>query len=176
MAWRLISDAFTDDRRNGGRHGRRASPASRARLAQGVALADFRRQDLLGHVGEEDVLLVRRRRDLRDRRRIAATITARSPKGWWSATPSAAPGITPASTLRTGEATRAPALNALAVWEVERDEDRIFVQRKREKPKPRGTAHAPSARKNSSSSAAARRALRRPRCCGARTLAAASPC
>src|SRR6185436_18241465 len=39
--------------------------------------------------------------------------------------------------LRTGEATRAPALTALAVWAVERDGDRIFVRGKREQPKPR---------------------------------------
>src|SRR5229473_739667 len=38
--------------------------------------------------------------------------------------------------LRTGEASRPPALNALAVWEVMRDQDRIIVQRKREVPKP----------------------------------------
>ena len=38
--------------------------------------------------------------------------------------------------LRTGEATRAPALNALSVWEVEHEGDRIFVRRKREQPKP----------------------------------------
>ena len=36
--------------------------------------------------------------------------------------------------LRTGEATREPALNALAVWEVEREGERIFVRRKREQP------------------------------------------
>src|SRR6185369_1953711 len=40
--------------------------------------------------------------------------------------------------LRTGEATRAPALNALAVWQVEREGDRLFVRQKREPPKPRG--------------------------------------
>ena len=33
--------------------------------------------------------------------------------------------------LRSGEATRPPALNALAVWDVTRDHDRIIVQRKR---------------------------------------------
>jgi NADPH-dependent 2,4-dienoyl-CoA reductase/sulfur reductase-like enzyme/nitrite reductase/ring-hydroxylating ferredoxin subunit len=41
--------------------------------------------------------------------------------------------------LRTGEATRAPALNPLAVWQVEREGARIFVRQKREQPKPRGT-------------------------------------
>jgi hypothetical protein len=39
--------------------------------------------------------------------------------------------------LRTGEATRAPALTTLAVWQVEHEGDRIFVRQKREQPKPR---------------------------------------
>ena len=38
--------------------------------------------------------------------------------------------------LRSGEATRAPALNALAVWQVEHEGDRIFVRQRREQPKP----------------------------------------
>ncbi len=42
--------------------------------------------------------------------------------------------------LRTGEATRAPALTALAVWQVEHEGGRIFVRHKREAPKPRGKA------------------------------------
>ena len=40
--------------------------------------------------------------------------------------------------LRSGEATRAPALNALTVWQVEHEGGRIFVRQKREQPKPRG--------------------------------------
>ncbi len=40
--------------------------------------------------------------------------------------------------LRTGEATRAPALTALAVWQVEHDGDRIFVRQKHSQPKSRG--------------------------------------
>ena len=42
--------------------------------------------------------------------------------------------------LRTGEATRAPALTPLAVWQVEHEGDRIFVRQKREPSKPRGKA------------------------------------
>src|SRR5271156_5125339 len=40
--------------------------------------------------------------------------------------------------LRSGEVTRAPALRALAVWQVEHEGDRIFVRQRREQPKPRG--------------------------------------
>jgi NADPH-dependent 2,4-dienoyl-CoA reductase/sulfur reductase-like enzyme len=48
--------------------------------------------------------------------------------------------------LRTGEASRAPALNPLAVWNVELDGERIFVRQKREQPKPRvkGAVDAPA--------------------------------
>jgi NADPH-dependent 2,4-dienoyl-CoA reductase/sulfur reductase-like enzyme len=47
--------------------------------------------------------------------------------------------------LRTGEAARAPALNPIAVWKVEREGDRIFVRQKSEQPKPRvkGAVDAP---------------------------------
>src|SRR5688572_31559810 len=40
--------------------------------------------------------------------------------------------------LRTGEATRAPALTPVAVWQVEHEGGRIFVRNKREQPKPHG--------------------------------------
>src|SRR5438128_11724120 len=42
--------------------------------------------------------------------------------------------------LRTGEAVRAPALSALATWEVEREQNRIFVRRKRDEAKSRQRA------------------------------------
>jgi NADPH-dependent 2,4-dienoyl-CoA reductase/sulfur reductase-like enzyme len=47
--------------------------------------------------------------------------------------------------LRTGEATRAPALNPIAIWKVEYEGDRIFVRQKPEQPKPRvkGAVDAP---------------------------------
>src|SRR4029078_217718 len=40
--------------------------------------------------------------------------------------------------LRSGEATRAPALSPPAVWRVEREGARIFVRQSPEPPKPRG--------------------------------------
>jgi NADPH-dependent 2,4-dienoyl-CoA reductase/sulfur reductase-like enzyme len=47
--------------------------------------------------------------------------------------------------LRAGEAARAPAFNALAVWQVEQEGDRIFVREKREQPRPqvKGATDAP---------------------------------
>jgi NADPH-dependent 2,4-dienoyl-CoA reductase/sulfur reductase-like enzyme/nitrite reductase/ring-hydroxylating ferredoxin subunit len=105
-------------------------------LTQGVGLADFRDGKLLGHVGGEDVLLVLAGAEvfaiepacshyhgpLADG--LVVDYTIRCP--WHHA----------CFSLRTGEATRAPALNALAVWEVMRDRDRIIVKRRRGQPEP----------------------------------------
>jgi NADPH-dependent 2,4-dienoyl-CoA reductase/sulfur reductase-like enzyme/nitrite reductase/ring-hydroxylating ferredoxin subunit len=107
-------------------------------LAQGVAANQFTGKSLLGHVGDQDVLLVRGddgifaidahcshyHGPLADGLVVGASI--RCP--WHHA----------CFDLRTGEATRAPALSPLAVWQVEQENDRIFVRRKREQPKPRG--------------------------------------
>lgn len=115
-------------------------------LAKGVSLDAFKDGKLLGHVGEEDVLLVQG----------ASGIFAIEPEcSHWHGP--LAEGLVVDDTircpwhhacfsLRSGEATRPPALNALAVWDVLRDQDRITVQRKREMPKP-STAHrsAPTA-------------------------------
>ena len=73
--------------------------------------------------------------------------------------------------LRTGEALRAPALDPIACWRVERRDGKIFVGEKREQAE--AAARRPSGPKRptgSSSSAAARPASPRPRCCGARAI------
>jgi NADPH-dependent 2,4-dienoyl-CoA reductase/sulfur reductase-like enzyme len=106
-------------------------------LVQGVALSEFTGDTLLGHVGDQDVVLVRSGPEifaidahcshyhgpLAEGLVVGDSIRCR----WHHA----------CFDLRTGEATRAPALNALAVWEVEREGERIFVRRKREQPAPR---------------------------------------
>jgi NADPH-dependent 2,4-dienoyl-CoA reductase/sulfur reductase-like enzyme/nitrite reductase/ring-hydroxylating ferredoxin subunit len=111
-------------------------------LAQGVALSEFTGEILLGHVGDQDVLLVRAGSEifaidahcshyhgpLADG--LVVGISIRCP--WHHA----------CFDLRSGEATRAPALTPLAVWQVEHEGDRIFVRQKREQPKPRGSKAA----------------------------------
>src|SRR5712671_5557358 len=107
-------------------------------LAQGVASNEFGGETLLGHVGDQDVLLVRSGPEvfaidahcshyhgpLADGLVVGETI--RCP--WHHA----------CFDLRSGEATRAPALNPLSVWQVDREGERIFVRKKHEQPKPRG--------------------------------------
>ncbi|MEK9278717.1 MULTISPECIES: FAD-dependent oxidoreductase [unclassified Bradyrhizobium] len=105
-------------------------------LTQGVLPTDFKDGKLLGHVGEEDVLLVQ----------VGAEVFAIEPACSHYHGP-LAEGLVVGDTircpwhhacfsLRTGEATRPPALNTLAVWEVTRDQDRILMQRKRAVPQP----------------------------------------
>jgi len=106
-------------------------------LTQGVA-ADFPGDTLLGHVGDQEVVLAR----------TGATIHAIDAHCSHYHGP-LAEGLVVGETircpwhhacfdLRSGEATRAPALNALSVWQVDHERDRIFVRRKREQPVARG--------------------------------------
>ncbi|WP_027170579.1 FAD-dependent oxidoreductase [Mesorhizobium sp. WSM3224] len=110
-------------------------------LVQGIALSDLPDGGkLVGHCGDEQVLLVRRGAEIFA---IGATCTHYGgPLG---------DGLVVADTvrcpwhhacfdLRTGEALRAPAFNPLACWSVEQRDGRIFVgeKLKRTTPKPRG--------------------------------------
>jgi NADPH-dependent 2,4-dienoyl-CoA reductase/sulfur reductase-like enzyme/nitrite reductase/ring-hydroxylating ferredoxin subunit len=113
------------------------SPPAGPDLANGV-VADFAGDRLLGHVGDQEVLLVRSgpvifaidahcshyHGPLADGLVVGASV--RCP--WHHA----------CFDLRTGEATRAPALSPLSVWRVDHEGDRIFVRQKREQPVARG--------------------------------------
>jgi NADPH-dependent 2,4-dienoyl-CoA reductase/sulfur reductase-like enzyme/nitrite reductase/ring-hydroxylating ferredoxin subunit len=107
-------------------------------LAQGIALADLADGGkLVGHVGDEEVLLVRRGNDvfavgahcthyhgpLADGLVVDGTV--RCP--WHHA----------CFDLATGEALHAPALSPLACWSVEQRDGRIVVRGKRAEPLPR---------------------------------------
>ena len=106
-------------------------------LTTGVALADFRDGKLVGHVGDQDILVVRRGTEffaidahcshyhgpLADG--LVVDDTVRCP--WHHA----------CFDLRTGEALRAPALSALSCWTVEQRDGRVFVREKRTQPAPR---------------------------------------
>src|SRR6266545_7946892 len=104
-------------------------------LTQGLALMEIPFSGIVGHVGDEEVLLVRTSTDvfavsphcthyhgpLGDGLIVEETV--RCP--WHHA----------CFDLRTGVAIAAPAFEALACWEVERRGETIVVQRKRERPK-----------------------------------------
>src|SRR4051812_20311171 len=105
-------------------------------LTQGVARAEFTGQMLLGHVGDEEVLLVRSGSDIFAIDAHCSHYHGPLAEGLVVGGTVRCPWHHACFDLRTGEAVRAPALNALAVWEVEQEGDRIFVRRKRESQKP----------------------------------------
>ncbi|MGY3484830.1 NADPH-dependent 2,4-dienoyl-CoA reductase/sulfur reductase-like enzyme/nitrite reductase/ring-hydroxylating ferredoxin subunit [Bradyrhizobium sp. USDA 4011] len=106
-------------------------------LTQGVALAEFPGTMLLGHVGDEDVLLVRSGADIFAIDAHCSHYHGPLAEGVVEGETVHCPWHHACFDIRTGEAVAAPAFNALAVWKVERDGDRIIVREKREQPKPR---------------------------------------
>src|ERR1700730_18195373 len=107
-------------------------------LAQGVALNEFGSETLLGHVGDQDVLLVRSGPEIFAIDAHCSHYHGPLAEGLVVGDSIRCPWHHACFDLRSGEATRAPALSPLAVWQVEREGDRILVRQKREQPKPRG--------------------------------------
>ncbi len=114
-------------------------------LANGVSLADFSGATLLGHVGDQDVLLVHSGTDVFAIDAHCTHYHGPLAEGLIEGETIRCPWHHACFDMRTGEATHAPAFNPLSVWKVERDGDRIFVREKREQPKPRvkGPVDAP---------------------------------
>ena len=159
-------------RRMGGHEAKLTGPD----LEAGIPEADLAGETpLLGHARGEAVLLVRRGDEvLRRSARPARTTAARSPRGWSSATRSAAPGTTPASICAPARRCARPALNPIPCYDVAR--------RRRPDPGRRaaraGRSRCGAARRcgPSPSSAPARPASRRPRRCAAKATTARSCC
>src|SRR4051794_25937876 len=107
-------------------------------LVQGVTLSEFTADTLLGHVGDQDVVLVRSGPEIFAIDAHCSHYHGPLADGLVVGDSIRCPWHHACFDLRTGEATRAPALNALTVWQVEQEGDRIFVRQKREQPKPRG--------------------------------------
>ncbi|MBR1126011.1 FAD-dependent oxidoreductase [Bradyrhizobium lablabi] len=114
-------------------------------LSQGVTLSDFSGAILLGHVGDQDVLLVRSGADIFAVDAHCTHYHGPLAEGLVDGETVRCPWHHACFDLRTGEATRAPAFASLAVWKVERDGERILVREKRGQPKPRvkGPVEAP---------------------------------
>src|SRR3981189_3492449 len=114
-----------------------ASPAG-PDLAQGIAPSDFTGETLLGHVGGQDVLLVRSGSEIFAVDAHCSHYHGPLAEGLVAGDSIRCPWHPACFDLRTGEAARAPAFTRLAVWQVQHEGDRIFVRQKREQPKPRG--------------------------------------
>jgi NADPH-dependent 2,4-dienoyl-CoA reductase/sulfur reductase-like enzyme/nitrite reductase/ring-hydroxylating ferredoxin subunit len=113
------------------------APPAGPDLSQGVALSEFSGAILLGHVGDEAVVLARSGSEIFAIDAHCSHYHGPLAEGLVTGESIRCPWHHACFDLRTGEAARAPALTSLAVWEVERQGDRIFVRHKREQPKPR---------------------------------------
>src|SRR5213082_3165193 len=104
-------------------------------LSQGVALTDLVDGRLLGHVGDEEVLLVRRGDEIFAVGAHCTHYHGPLAEGLVVGETVRCPWHHACFSLRTGEAVAAPAFNALSMWVVERAQDRIVVRRKVDAPK-----------------------------------------
>src|ERR1700726_170269 len=121
------------------------APPAGPDLSQGIPLSEFAGATLLGHVGDEDILLVRSGSEIFAIDAHCSHYHGPLAEGLVDGESIRCPWHHACFDLRTGEAARAPALSAIAVWKVEREGDRIFVRQKLEQPKPRvkGAVDAP---------------------------------
>ena len=111
-------------------------------LTCGVALADFTDGKLAGHVGDQDVLLVRSGADVFAIEAHCSHYHAALVDGLVVGDSIRCPWHHACFDLRSGEAVRAPAFNALACWRVEQKDGWVFVHEQREPTKPRATTSA----------------------------------
>ena len=112
-------------------------------LTQGIALADLADGGkLVGHVGDEEILLVRRGDDIFAVGAHCSHYHGPLVDGVVVGDTVRCPWHHACFDLRTGEALRAPALSPISSWSVERRDAKIFVRAKNEQaaPKPRGKA------------------------------------
>src|SRR3981081_830115 len=114
------------------------APPAGPDLAQGVASSDFNGETLLGHVGDQDVLMVRSGPEIFAIDAHCSHYHGPLAEGLVVGESIRCPWPHTCFDLRTCEARRAPALTSLAVWQVEHDGNRILVRQKREQPKPPG--------------------------------------
>jgi NADPH-dependent 2,4-dienoyl-CoA reductase/sulfur reductase-like enzyme/nitrite reductase/ring-hydroxylating ferredoxin subunit len=115
-------------------------------LTKGVALADFDGDMLLGHVGGEEVLLVRSNTTIFAIDAYCSHYHGPLAEGLVVEDRIRCPWHHACFDLHTGEASCPPALSPLSVWQVERHGERLLVRHKREPQKPnvKGPVEAPN--------------------------------
>jgi NADPH-dependent 2,4-dienoyl-CoA reductase/sulfur reductase-like enzyme/nitrite reductase/ring-hydroxylating ferredoxin subunit len=118
------------------------APPAGPDLSQGVTAGDFKDETLLGHVGDQEVLLVRSGAEIFAIDAHCSHYHGPLADGIVAEGGIRCPWHHACFDLRTGEAVRAPALSPLSVWQVEQESGRIFVRRKWEQPKTGGKASA----------------------------------
>ncbi len=95
------------------------SPPAGPDLSKGVGLSEFIGQTLLGHVGDEEVLLVRSGSEIFAIGAYCSHYHGPLAEGLVTGESIRCPWHHACFDLRTGEATRAPALAPVAIWKVE---------------------------------------------------------
>jgi nitrite reductase/ring-hydroxylating ferredoxin subunit len=106
-------------------------------LTAGVAAADLPDGGkLAGHVGEEEVLLVRRGAEVFAVGARCSHYQGPLAEGFVAGDTLRCPWHHACFDLRTGEALRAPAFRPLACWSVEQRDGKVYVRGKRTKAKP----------------------------------------
>src|SRR6202046_903848 len=116
------------------------TPPSGPDLTKGVGLSDFKDDKLLGHVGDEEVLLVRSGGDIFAVGAHCSHYHGPLAEGLVTGESVRCPWHHACFDLRTGEAERAPALSPVECWHVEQRDGRIVVTGKSEQPNPSPTA------------------------------------
>jgi len=123
------------------------NPPAGPDLARGVAASDFKNDMLVGHVGDQEVLLVRAGSEIFAIDAHCSHYHGPLADGLVVGASVRCPWHHACFDLRTGEATRAPALSPLSVWRVEQEGGRIFVRAKQDQPQPPKTAPADAPRR-----------------------------
>lgn len=112
------------------------SPPSGPDLSQGVALANFIDGKLAGHVGDQEVLLVRSGTEIFAVAARCSHYHGPLSEGLLVESTIRCPWHHACFDLRSGEAVRAPAISPLACWGVEQRNGQVFVREKLEQRRP----------------------------------------
>src|ERR1700689_5650553 len=103
------------------------TPPAGPDLAHGVALSEFAGETLLGHVGDDDVLLVRSDAEIFAIDAHCSHYHGPLAEGLVVGESIRCPWHHACFDLRTGEALRAPALSPVACWQVVERDGPIFA-------------------------------------------------
>jgi NADPH-dependent 2,4-dienoyl-CoA reductase/sulfur reductase-like enzyme/nitrite reductase/ring-hydroxylating ferredoxin subunit len=111
------------------------TPPAGPDLTKGIALSDLAAGKLVGHVGSDEILLVRNGTEVMAVSAHCTHYHAPLADGLVVGDSVRCPWHHACFDLRSGEAVRAPALSPLECWKVERQDERIYVREKNEQPK-----------------------------------------
>src|SRR5213080_3249126 len=118
----------------GGTMGQEQNKPAGPDLTQGLALSAMADGDkLVGHVGEEEVLLVRRGEEVFAVGPSCTHYHGPLVEGLVVGDTVRCPWHHACFSLRTGEPVRAPALDPIACWRVERQGDHVYVRERLER-------------------------------------------